>query len=423
MPEKPNARAVAAGIVADWLETRDFPDRRVDRVETDAAFVMELVYGTVRRRRALDWLIGRLARRPPEPPVRALLMVGLYQLFYLDAVAVYAAVNETVQASKAAGGGSAGFINAILRRALREKAALEAALKAAPLGVRESHPEMLVRRWVRRWGPERAEALCRWDNTRAGVILRVNRGRVGLAELQGRLAAAGVTSAPHPFRPAQYLALDPGARVADLPGYAEGLFWVQDPSMSLPVELLEAQPGEHVLDACAAPGGKTCHLAECLKGEGSVTAMDLHDDRLAVLRENTARLQLGTVRVCGGDAAGDGPERAAGGRPFDRILLDVPCSNTGVLRRRPDARWRFSERRLAALRVTQRAMLERAAAALKPGGTLVYSTCSLEPDEGADGLAAWLADRRDFSLLRAETLFPPDTGTDGLFAASCRRQP
>jgi 16S rRNA (cytosine967-C5)-methyltransferase len=205
-------------------------------------------------------------------------------------------------------------------------------------------------------------------------------------------------------------------RVESLPGYGQGGFIIQDPAARGAVELLDVQPGQRVLDACAAPGGKTLQIAARLGGKGRLVAMDLHADRLPPLRDNLARAGFGWVEVATGDAAA--PRPASDDWRFDRILLDVPCSNTGVLRRRPDARWRFTARRLAALARTQAAILRNTLAWLAPGGRLVYSTCSLEPEENRDLLDALLRDVPGLRLLGAIDRLPMRDATDGAFAAA-----
>jgi 16S rRNA (cytosine967-C5)-methyltransferase len=251
------------------------------------------------------------------------------------------------------------------------------------------------------------------------VILRVNRGRTSLPDFMQRLAAAGMEPRPHPFAPEQCCVLPRGITVAAVPGYSEGHFSVQDPSTLVAVELLDPRPGESILDACAAPGGKTVAIAERLQGKGELLAMELHADRLAPLRENLERMGLDFVQAVQGDitAFGQGAASPPPGERFDGVLLDVPCTNTGVLRRRPDARWRFTLARLVQGAATQRAILGAAVPLVKPGGRLVYSTCSLEADEDEDLVARWLAAHAEFTLVRQQRLFPPDDHTDGAYAA------
>lgn len=428
MPHKPSARRVAAERVARWAATGLFPDRLLDGVRADRAWVAEVVYGVVRWCRALDWILARLAPRRPAPELRAVLLVGLYQLFYLDAADDHATVHETVEAAKAAGGAAAaGFVNAVLRRAQREREGLRAELARQPEGVRASHPDALLERWRARWGGAGTTELCAWDNLRPDLVVRLRSGGLTPVEFAARCAAAGHRATPHPAAPGECFVLSPGTAPAELPGYAEGGFAVQDPATLAAPRLLRPEPGQAVLDACAAPGGKTALLAEALGGRGVVVALELHADRLARLRENVARLRLDGVRVTRGDA-GDSrlAERLrAAGAPcvFDRILLDVPCSNTGVLRRRVDARWRFSAARLRRLVSAQRRILDGCAGLLQPGGLLVYSTCSLEPEENEEQVGAWLRVRPDFRRLAEQTFFPPRAGTDGGYVALLARNP
>jgi len=414
-----NSRAVAAKILAQWLETDEFPDRLIARVDRDRAFIMELVFGVVRQKRLLEWVLRRYVLRTPRPGVWACLLIGVYQLLLLDNVIEYAAINETVGAARImTGQRQADFVNGVLRALQRERTRIEKEMENLPLGVRWSHPDILVDRWRRCFGEARTRELCQWNNTRPQVTIRANRARTDIEKLRARLAAAGIQAEPHPFAPKEFLVLPHGVGVRELPGFNEGLFSVQDPSTAVAPALLDPQPGERVLDACAAPGGKTVILAEKMGGQGILWAVDVAEERLVRLRENLTRMKLAWVRVAAADATDVARlEQLAGGR-FDRILLDVPCTNTGVLRRRPDARWTFSLTRLAAILKMQQALLDAAARLLKPGGVLVYSTCSLEPQENSLMVKDWLAAHREFRLSKTVELFPVETRTDGIFAAA-----
>jgi len=408
-------RARAAAIIERWLATGDFPSLMLENVREHRAFIMELVYGIVRWKRLLDWVVARYVRRAPEPSQQAFLLVGLYQLLKMTEVAPYAAVHETVEAAKTSRGArQADFVNAVLRRTLREKDALLAELERQPLGIRQSHPDELLERWTKHFGPVPTEALCVWNNQRADVIIRVNLLKTTPEAYLKTLAArgAGDLVRPHSF-PACFT-LAHGVRVADLPGYAEGHFVVMDPAAIQAVDLLSPRPGEHILDACAAPGGKTALIAERLQLKGQLVAMDLREDRLPRLRANLERLGCAAfVQAVQGDARRLRPESF--GR-FDRILLDVPCSNTGVIRRKPDVRWRFAKAGLTRLGAAQRELLERAAGLVKRGGCIVYSTCSLEPEENELLIAAWLKSHPEFRLQSCRKSFPPTSGQDGAYA-------
>lgn len=419
VPSAPSARAVAAGIVRRWLETGDFPDRLVDEVGPDRGFVMEVVFGTVKWRRQLDFLVRQSVDRPPDATLRACLLTGLYQLWHTQG-ADYAVVNETVAAARAmAPARQAGFVNAVLRRALRDRTALEDALAKQKLGIRLSHPDALLDRWVARYGRDGATRLCEWDNLPPPLVLRLDLRHGSMAAAAAALAAAGCEATPHPFAPDRFLLLARGRDVRGLPGYAEGHFTVQDPSTAAAVDLLDPQPGESILDACAAPGGKTIAVAERMAGQGRLVALDLHADRLAPLRQNLERMRHTWVTVGEADLTALPPALTG---PYDAVLLDVPCSNTGVLRRRPDARWRFSAARLARLVETQRALLEAAASIVRPGGRLVYSTCSLEADEGEHLVHAWLTAHRHFAAEAERRVTPLADGVDGAYAVRLRHR-
>ncbi len=423
VPGSASSRAVAADIVREWLDTGRFPDRMIEDVEQDRAFVMEMVYGVVRWLRLLDWFMGQLTDRAPDRLVRPPLLIGLYQLLKMDDVPDHAAVHETVEAYKVLAGKkprATTFVNGILRQAARERSSLVKRADGLPLPLRESHPDLLVSRWTSHFGAEAVEALCGWNNTRPRVTLRIVGGQGQEAAFVERVRSAGILVEEAPGSGGECLTLPTGTRVADVPGYEQGLFSVQDASTLYAVRLLDPQPGERVLDACAAPGGKTAQMAERMRGTGTLWAVDRSEKRLAVLRENLRRLRHGFVETCRLDASNADLCGALGGA-FDRILLDVPCTNTGVIRRRPDARWRFSELGLTKSAALQRALLNNAARALRPGGAVVYSTCSLEREEGETLVSSWLSENEGFDMVRSVALFPPESGTDGAYAALIRK--
>ncbi|MEI7436731.1 MAG: transcription antitermination factor NusB [bacterium] len=409
-------RTEAARIVARWLEQGTFPDRQVAGVETGRGAVTELVYGAVKQHRLLAWVLANCVEHPPTLPVAAVMLIGVYELLDLER-APHAAVNEAVLAVRQLGAAAqTGLVNAVLRRVSRERDLIIAAIAAQPPGVRLSHPESLLERWMARYTPAMVEALCVWNNSAPEVVLRVNLKLTTMAGFLEALAALGVAATVHPYAPDRCVVLPHGRRVSDMPGYDAGFFNVQDPSTLLAPDLLDAQPGERVLDACAAPGGKTTVLAEGMNGIGRLVAIDRASVRLTRLQATLDRTGFGTfVKVAEGDltAGLQNLEEA----PFDAILLDVPCTNTGVLRRRADARWRFSAEALAVAVCQQRALLDAAAGHLRPAGRIVYSTCSLEPDENEHQVRGWLADHPDFRLDVERRTFPPEDGIDGAYAA------
>ena len=418
-----SSRFVAAKIVGQWLDEGDFPDRLMSSADVkDRAFVMEMVYGIARWRRLLDGIISILSSRQPDAQLRPYLLVGIYQIFKMGSVATHAAVYETVEASKKGGlEYASGFLNAVLRRALREKEEIIQKIAEADLGTRESHPDILIRRWTDHFGLNGTKRLCKNNNKRPQIVLHPDLNQISMADFKQNLIKAEIKFNAHPFAPDYFLELSHGVRVPDIPGFAEGLFSVQDPSTGEAVRLLDPQPGESILDACAAPGGKMALIAGRMQDKGLLVAMDLHEERLQVVRRNVERLKLKSVKVIEGDAGNGRQDNIDGHTEFDRVLLDVPCTNTGVIRRRPDARWRFSEDRLDRLIKTQWAILCSMSRFVKPGGLLVYSTCSLEPEEGTLLIKHWLSKKNPFSLEKEVELFPPDSGTDGVYAVSLRR--
>ena len=412
-------RRIAARIIAHWLATQDFPDRMLPSVENNRAFIQEVVYGVSIWRGLLEHIISTLVPREPDPQSKAYLLVGLYQIFIMDSVPPHAAANETVEAAKTdLDAPRVRFINGVLRNSLRKADQIQADLKTKSLAIRTSHSDLLINRWSDNLGKDATKALCDWNNTRPSVILRVNTFRVSMEDYRKQLEEADILVEPHTSDPEHFLTLPSGTNVRELPGYAEGLFSIQDPATLVAVNLLNVSPGQRVLDACAAPGGKTFACAEQMKDEGLIIATDRHADRLVQLNENAKRMAFSCVRVIQADASTkEGLERVEQLGPFDRILLDVPCSNTGVLRRRPDARWRFSENRLQKLVGVQVRLLDACSSLLAPDGALVYSTCSLEPEENMGQLERWIEQNPEFAIETHVCSLPPTSGMDGAFAA------
>jgi 16S rRNA (cytosine967-C5)-methyltransferase len=344
-----------------------------------------------------------------QPFYLNLLRAGLYQIFHLR-VPAHAAVNETVSMA----GPTRGLVNAVLRRALREQEGLSQRLASQPLAVRESHPDFLVDRWTAQFGADSAEALCRLNNTPSENFFRVNSLKTSLEQLLELQPDAFVQDAARGVLklrriPSEWL--------------ESGWGYVQDPSTLLAPDLLDPQPGERVLDACAAPGGKSTYMAQKMGGRGRVVACDLYDSRVKRLKENVARLGTISVRVHLVDFL---LEPEAGSplleAPFDRILLDVPCSNTGVIRRRVDVRWRLTEEDFVRMPVQQFALVRRAVPLLKAGGVLVYSTCSLENEENAAVVEQIARELPELALEEVQTSLPFRDGVDGSFAARFRKR-
>ena len=375
-----NTRRTAAFIINRWLITKDFPSGMLPE-GPDRAFVQDLVYTVLRRLRALRHILGKLVTKWPKGELEALLYVGAAQILYMESVPDFAAVNETVEAAKRCPQASiAKVVNGVLRNLIRRKAELLAELASAPLEERESYPTALVKRWRERFGAEQAAKLCAWHNQPAQTYIARRDG--------------------------SFTVLERGERVDKLPGYNEGEFIVQDPATKLAVELMNVNPGERVLDACAAPGGKSIQLA--WRG-GAVTACEVNPRRRRTLMENVERLKLmDSITII---------DAIPSEQKFDKVLVDAPCSNTGVLRRRPDARWNWSVEKLTALVKLQAEILDTAAKAVISGGTLVYSTCSNEPEENLAQVEAFLKRHPEFKLIETREAIPFESATDGAFAA------
>jgi len=414
------SRTICAQIIAQWINTGDFPDRMLPSESKERPLMQEIVYGVSRWMRLLETIITQLVPRDPDPLTKAYLLVGLYQIFLMDNIPPHAAANETVEASKVdLDQARVRFLNGVLRNSLRKSEEIQKILHEASLAVRSSHPDFLVDRWTEEFGEESTAAICDWNNKRPPVILRVNHHRTTTKDYTKMLAEDGIEVELHPADSKnRFLILPAGISIPDLPGYTEGLFTIQDPATILAVDMLDLKHGLSVLDACAAPGGKTFACAEQMHNKGTIIALDRHDDRIAQLRENARRMHYSCVKVHKADATKKiGLDSIEDYGPFDRILLDVPCSNTGVLRRRPDARWRVTDERLSRLTGVQARMLNACSRLLAPDGIIVYSTCSLEPEENEQQIERWLSLNPNFKLDSQTFNIPPDSNTDGAFVA------
>lgn len=367
-----NPRATCIQALRQWEQSGQFADEilhgllaRSGLSALDRSFVTETFYGILRNLALLDFLIGLLREDKTDPETRRVLRLGLYQIFLMR-VPAHAAVNETVNLAARA----RGMVNAVLRRAVREHEQIIPRIQNAEAPVRFSHPAFLVKRWEQQFGKQNAEELCQWNNQPAEIYLRVNTLRVTPGELLRTNEDAQPVDA-HP------LAL----KVTQVPmnWILKGLCYVQDPSTLLACDLLGAQPGEKVLDACAAPGGKTSYIAQQMADSGRVVATDTAPARLRQLTQNLQRLGASNTEVQQHDWTTPSTTFEPGS--FDRILVDAPCSNTGVIRRRVDVRWRLTHEDFGRMQQRQLQILRNVIPLLRSGGTLVYSTCSLEPEE------------------------------------------
>jgi 16S rRNA (cytosine967-C5)-methyltransferase len=390
----------------------------------DPPLVQELSYGTVRLLPRLEVLAGLLMHkplRPEEGELKALILVGLYQIA-ATRIPPHAAVTATVEATRLLGKDwAAGLVNALMRRFLRERARLGAQAERTPEG-RWLFPAWLLGRLQAAW-PGHWEDIVTASNARPPMSLRVNRLAIAPPDYAERLAGAGIGARSVPGAP-EALVLEKALPARDLPGFDEGLVSVQDAGAQLAARLLGAMARERVLDACAAPGGKAAHVLELAGGELHLTALDSDPERLERVRENLDRLGL-SARVRQGDAAEPGPWAEG---PYDRVLLDVPCSATGVIRRHPDIKWLRRDTDIPALAARQRRMLDALWPLLAPGGTLLYVTCSLLPEENDQQVAAFLSRHPDarerpieaswgLPLAVGRQTLPGEGGMDGFYYA------
>ena len=429
------ARGAAADVLTDLRsgELLDSAfDRRTIRLDPrDRRWTRELVFGMLRQRSWLDALLddrvrGGLAKLDPD--LIDLLRLGAYQLLSMGSVPAYAAIGQTVELTKRRHGiGASKLANAVLRRLDRERDRLTVATPEDPveaLALRHSHPRWLVARWIARWGSDETRALLEANNREAPLVARPYH--VVREQLEAMLEGAGVTVADAPLVGDSLVLTSGVGAMTELGAFKQGLFHLQDPASTLVTRYAAISPGARVADLCAAPGGKTLELA---RTAGVVFAGDASFARLARVRENVRRLDAANVVPFVGDA------RFPAVSGMDAVLIDVPCTGTGTFRRHPDARWRLKVSDLAVLPAVQRSILRAAATAVRPGGLLVYSTCSLETEENDAQIESFLSDNPGWRLepppegavpgavLDAGRLrvLPQRHGTDGAFAARLRR--
>lgn len=443
-----NPRRAAYDILARIEKERSYADILIDRelsrgaiLGADRGLLTELVYGVLRRRGTLDHVIGQFSRIPLnrlERAVLGLLRIGVYQLLFLDRVPPSAAVNETVKLAHALAPRGAGFINAVLRQVDRRRDAVAYPDRdrspSEYLAARYSHPVWLVREWEGQLGFTEAERLAEAMSGIPPLTLRCNSLRIARTELALRLRDEGVTATECEYSPLG-IRIGTGMPAATLSGFREGLFSIQDEASQIVAMLVGAVPGDRVLDLCAAPGGKTTCLAELMGNRGEIVACDIHPRRLEQVKLFAERLGIDIIRTVALDAVQ--PHTQLQGALFDRILLDAPCSGLGVVRRNPESKWWKQPEDVLELREKQRAMLAAASTFLKPGGALVYSTCSTSVAENEEVVDDFLSRNSGFVLEdvreRLEQFALPATergmfrswphrhGMDGFFAARVRR--
>ncbi len=425
-----NSRTRTVRILADVLDNGTTLDVALatgttDLAERDRAFVQELCYGVLRWLPRLRFQLSQLLDRPlrdTDRDLEYLLLCGLYQLFELrtpDHAAVDASVDGTSELGKPWAGK---LVNAVLRRAVRERAMLNDSVRAHP-AAEYAHPKWLLKKLQRAW-PDDWQAIATANNRRAPLCVRVHTGHTSLATYADRLRQAGLSGQPHPHAP-EALLVEPAVAAEQLPDFQAGDVTIQDAAAQLAAGLLDLQPGQRVLDACAAPGGKTTHILEIEPGVAEVVALDVAAERLERVRGALQRLALTARLVC---ADAGKPSQWWDGRPFDRILLDAPCSGSGVIRRHPDIKYHRDSASVAAAAERQRNLLAAVWPLLARGGKLLYVTCSVLPEENTDIIDAFMRQHADARALpvagdwgrpagTGRQILPGDADMDGFFYA------
>ncbi len=448
---KPNAREIALMVLKEVDGEGAYSNIALNRLlekhrpgKLDRAFATELVYGTLRNLNTLDWLLGHFLKQPMKKQtswLRSILRLGAYQIVFMDRVPDSAAVNESANlAGRYAHAGAVNFVNGVLRNLARGYKNIAypdyESDPVAHIALRYAHPPWLVQRWLRDYGPDDTIALCRADNAPAPNTIRTNTLKITREDLAERLAAEGVDSRATAFAP-EGLYIEGFMSLHGFKPFEEGLFQVQDESSMLVGHALSPAPGSFVLDATSAPGGKATHLAQLMGDRGTVMAADIHPHKLDLIEDNCRRLGISCVHAFLADARDFSGELAG---KADYVLVDAPCSGLGVLRRRPDSRWRRTPEQIPEILELQRRILNSAASCLKPGGVLVYSTCTLAAEENLAQVKHFIEDNTFFvmedltpylpqalGLEQTMTngylqLLPHKHGTDGFFIARMRKK-
>ncbi len=405
----------------------------------DKALLYELVHGVIRWMTRLDWVLtgfykGQYAKSISD--IKNALRVAVYQILFLDKIPDYAIVNDAVEyVKKLQGQKAANLTNAVLRNIIRSKNKISfPSPDDEPvyyISNYYSHPVWLIKRWLRRYGREFTEQLAIANNNRPLLTVRVNNLKSNPEEIKSLLAKENFDFEEGKYLPG-YFKLKQATNITDSEIFKKGLLTIQDESTGLPCYLLDVRKDMRVLDLCAAPGGKTALIADLMNNSGKITAIDKYDSRLNVLRKNLARLGVTNVKTIAVDALEFEDEEG-----FDRVLVDVPCSGLGTLSKKPDIKWKRALMDIKKLNPLQLDLLRKAASLVKPGGYVVYSTCTIEPDENFEIIQQFLDENLDFELVPADKTFPPELvnkqtkcvetfphihGMDGSFAAKLRRK-
>jgi 16S rRNA (cytosine967-C5)-methyltransferase len=434
-----NPRQIAARVLSQRQTSQEFTENLLETAlataglsPVDRGLCQELTYGVVRWQKTLDALITRKTdpKRELRPALRNLLRLGLYQIFWLDRIPPHAAVHATVEQAKIAGYHTqAGMINAVLRAYLREFDEIKkilADMKMSQPALGWSYPEWLVEKWRKNFGDDHSRSLLEWNNTPPKTFARANALRFsghqreelnapGDLLIRWREEGVEFDSAVGDWL-SDNLAYEFKSHppLNSLGSFRDGWFYLQDPSTLLAPTLLAPQPGETILDLCAAPGGKTTFLAQLMNNEGKIIASDIEPNRLRMVKENCSRLGVTCVETVSNF-------QFPAVSKFDKILIDAPCSNTGVMRRRVDLRWRITPEEITRLQKTQLELLNQAAGALAANGVIVYSTCSLEPEENSEVVKQFLSAQPGYKLEAERQLLPFNEKVDGAYVARLKR--
>lgn len=387
--------------------------------ERDVRLLTEIVYGTVQYKRLLDFYLEPFVRKGLDRLdvwVKQLLRMSAYQIVFLDRIPPHAVVNEAVKlAKKRSHAGIQGFVNGVLRNLLRHplRSLEEIADPVERLGVQTSHPSWLVKRWVSQYGFALTEQICQANNERPPFTIRINRLKTDRETLKNQLRRAGYQAEETSVSPYGLTIANPGG-ITKSSFYQQGLFTIQSESSMLVSSLLNPAPGMKVLDACAAPGGKTAHLAELMDNRGQIIANDIHQHKLPLIQSLANRLGITIISPHHGDAAQLSVDLWG---QFDRILLDAPCSGFGVLKHKPDLKWSKTLDDVNKLAELQAKLLQAVSSLLKKGGEMVYSTCTLDKKENEEQIEKFLSDHPQFKLVEVKRIFPQEFNSDGFFMA------
>jgi len=419
-----NARELAFFALRQIYQRGAYTDIALERVlrkaeisSAERSLICELVYGVVRRKRSLDTIINQLGKKKAEeqpPDLRIILHLGLYQLRYLNQIPASAAVNTSVELAKNNGLNKlSGVVNGLLRQYVRLAEVSDPLKlprkKIQRLGISHSFPDWIVEIFHQQLDEQETDQLLAWFNQVPTLDLRVNILKSSVDQVESALIEQGINVERVPHLP-QALRLSGGTgSIQNLPGFKQGWWTVQDSSAQLVTHLLDPQPGEVVIDVCAAPGGKTTHIAELMGDNGKIWAGDRSEKRLKKLQENVQRLDLHSISLCPGDPRSLTQFTQTG----DRVLLDTPCSGLGTLHKRPDIRWTQTPAKLKELSQLQRELLAHTATWVKPGGTLVYSSCTLNPLENEEVIQSFLDAHKNWQIKP-----PPPNSPAAPFATS-----